>query len=120
MNKFNYELNKDDYKFLSTVKLSINRAVLGEIIPSLREIKVVWQPGDEVVKIIFYHSGNINDAVQSHYSSIMAEVCGDCWEYQGKLMDCDYDVVRLDYPQPLPKGGGFAVYSRKEPFEDPI
>lgn len=116
----NLKLNFEDYEFLSLIKLSIFRAILDEVIPSMRAIYIAWKPGDKVAKIYFYHHGDINDAVQSHYSSIMAEVCGDCWKYKDELIDCDYDVVRLDYPNPLPRKGHTAVaYQRKEPFVDP-
>ena len=114
------KLSREDYKLLAAVKLSVYRALLEEVIPSMRAILISWHQGDEDVQIDFYHDGAITDRIKSHYSSIMAEVCGDSWCYNNKSIGCDYDIISLSYSKPLPISDYAAVaYFRKEPFEDP-
>lgn len=99
---------------LNDLKLSVNRALWGEVIPSLRKVILKWHPGDETAWIIFYHNGKISDAIEDHYSCIHTEVEA---EY---LIDprIDFKIIRCDYPQPLPQEEN-TVYARCEPFTDP-
>lgn len=78
-----------------------------------------WNPGSEYVIIYFYHDGIITDAIESHYSSIMAEAGGDHWECRGQVIGDKSEVIRLDFPQELPLNHTSVVYRRKEPFVDP-
>src|SRR5262245_44966939 len=107
-------MNKEDIELLTGLKLSINRALWGEVIPSLRKVLLKWKPGDETAWILFYHHGEITDAIEEHYSCIHTEVDADF------LIDprIDFEVIRCDYPNPLPKEE-YVIYVRKEPFEDP-
>ena len=117
----NIQLNIRDHKFLASVKLSVFRALIGEVNPSMRSICARWMPGDRNVKLLIIHDGIITDAIQSHYSLLMAVVEGDCWKYMGQVIGCDFDIVRLDFPKSLPKTGYTTViYQRREPFIDPL
>lgn len=103
-----------DTNLLANLKLSINRALLGEVIPSLRKVALEWVPNADTACIIFYHSGPISDNVEEHYSYIHTEVEAD-FIIEPKI---DYKVVQCDYPASLPKEG-YLIYQRKEPFVDP-
>ena len=112
----NVQYSEADYKLMSAIKGSIYRALWGEVIPSMRGILLKWKPGDKVAWIYFYHTGEITDAIESHYSSIMAEVDADYW---GVPVTADYEIIRWDPPKRVPTNERFIVYIRKEPFEDP-
>lgn len=107
-------METEDIELLTNLKLSIQRALWGEVIPSLRKVILKWQPGGEIAWIRFYHDGEINDAIEDHYSCIHTEVEADF------LADpkIDFEILRCDYPQPLPKEQ-YVIYARKEPFVDP-
>lgn len=109
-------MDDSDRDFILSVKLSIYRALWGEVIPSMRGIILKWKPGDEKVRIFFYHHGEITEAIESHYSSIMAEVEADYW---GRPVTCEEEIIRCDPPTKVPTNEDFIVYLRKEPFVDP-
>jgi hypothetical protein len=115
MEKSNY--SSEDYRLVNAIEGSLHRALWGEVIPSMRGIILKWKPGDEKAWVIFYHTGEITEAIESHYSSIMAEVDADYW---GKKIICDYKVVRCDWPAKVPTNDNFIIYLRKEPFIDPV
>lgn len=107
--------NEEDIKLLTRLRLSIQRALWGELIPSLRRVVLKWNPGNETAGIYFYHDGPpITDAIEEHYSCIHTEVRADF------IVDpeIDFKVIRFDYPSLLPKEQ-YVIYARKERFEDP-
>ena len=107
-------MSEEDVDRFVRLRLSIQRALWGEVIPSQRQVMLKWQPGAETAWIMFYHDGEITDVVEEHYSCIATEVHADfvCEPY------IDFQVIRCDYPQPLPKEE-HTIYIRKEPFVDP-
>jgi len=107
-------MNQDYQEVLIELKLSIHRALWREVIPSLREVILKWEPGDEQAIIRFYHSGEITDEIESHYSCIHTEVDADFIDDP----KTDFEIIRCDYPNALPKQQ-HVIYSRKEPFADP-
>jgi hypothetical protein len=107
-------MKKEDAELVASLKLSINRALWGEVIPSLREVVLKWQPEDDIARILFYHDGEINDAIEDHYSCIHTEVEAD-FVTEPRI---DFKILRCDYPNPLPKEK-YVIFLRKEPFEDP-
>jgi Bacterial toxin 50 len=107
-------MNDEDIELLTSLKLSINRALWGAVIPSLRKVSLKWEPGDETAYILFYHDGEINDAIEENYSCIHTEVQAD-FVFDPKI---DFEVMRCDYPERLPQVN-YTIYARKEPFVDP-
>lgn len=77
------------------VLLSLQRAMLGEVFPSLRAITVEWS--DRAVKFFAYIDGSLADEDAESLSCISAEVAADFWEG----VDIDYEVVRLDLPSSI-------------------
>ena len=108
-------MDEYDCEFIDSIKLSIFRALLGEVIPGLRSINLLWEPEDEIVWLYFFHDGDVNTEVMDHYSSIVAEIDADDW---GRSAWCRHEVIRCSYPESLPKKGSL-VFLRKEPFKDP-
>jgi hypothetical protein len=107
-------MTEEQTGILAELELSINRALWAEVIPSLRQVVLKWNLGDETAWIMFYHDGEINDAIEDHYSCIHTEVQADF------VVDpmIDFKIIRWDYPKPLPKERHL-IYARKEPFVDP-
>lgn len=96
------------------MKLSINRALWGEVIPSLRKVILDWNTGKETAYIKFYHDGVITPIIEEHYSCVHTDVEADF------LIDpkIDFKIIRCDFPNPLPNKEHI-IYARKEPFVDP-
>lgn len=110
-------MSEENREFLSSLQLSIDRALLGEIIPSLRSIGVIWDEAKETVHLLFIHDGKISEAINNHYSSIVAEIDADYW---GRTAFCKHLVIEEIYPRPInKKKWTMTAYQRKEPFEDP-
>lgn len=86
--------------------LATQRALLGEVVPSLRAIAVEWK--DNTILIYFYNDGGISKELEHDYSSIAAEVVANYSD-----ADVDEKIIRLDYPAKLPEHQYWA-YRRKE------
>lgn len=110
-------MEKKDLDILIGLELSIGRALWGAVIPSLRKVVLRWKPGDKTAWILFYHDGEINDAIEDNYSCVHTEVDADF------LVDprIDFEVIRCDYPNPISirQDEEYIIYARKEPFVDP-
>lgn len=99
-------------EFFDTIEFSINKGLIGEIIPSLREVSFIWNPNKKIITILFYHDGEITPIIDDHYSLITSEA-DSC--FFGRDVKLDHSVIRCDYPNALPKNDHI-VYRRKEPF----
>ncbi|MEQ1506590.1 MAG: hypothetical protein ABMB14_30460 [Myxococcota bacterium] len=89
------------------VLVSLQRALLGEVFPSLRALTVEWGPGR--VKFWAYVDGEPFPEDTESLSCVSAEVAGD--------FDADvaveYEIVRRDAPAPIGDTRVFA-YRRRE------
>jgi len=99
------------------IKLAILRALLGSINPSLRGVSFEIDSNKKFIMVYFFHDGQILPAIENYYSCIDCEASADFF-YDNFLYDHDFKIVRIDYPEKLPKQN-FWVYIRKEPFVDP-
>lgn len=109
-------MKPEEINFLVSLKLSICRALWGEVVPSLRKVILKWQPGEETAWVLFYYHGAITEAVEELFSVIMTEVTAD---YHGRPIGVNHKIIRSDYLVPLPKED-HVIYLRKEPFVDPF
>lgn len=103
-----------DWEIIWDFRWYVNRALWGEVIPSLRQVSMQWDPEEKIVWILFYHDGPITDAIADHYGFI--DSLADCDPREG-VQTC-YKIIRLDYPKPLQNDSSI-IYARKEPFLDP-
>ena len=108
------EYSEKDWEIFWDFRWYVNRALWNEIIPSLRQVSMQWDPEEKIIWILFYHDGPITDAIAEHYGFI--DSLADCDPSQG-VQTC-YKIMRVDCPQPLPKDS-FIIYARKEPFLNP-
>jgi hypothetical protein len=106
--------SEKEWEIIEDFRGYISRALWNEVIPSLRQVNMQWDPKEKIMWILFYHDGPITEAIQEHYRFI--DSLADC--YPGFSIYTGYKIFRFDYPQPLPKNP-FIVYARKEPFLDP-
>lgn len=111
-------MNDLELHISSKIKLAICQAFLGEINPSLRGVAFDLIHNENKVFIYFYHEGIVTDAIENHYSCIESEA-SNYFFYNGKLLDHDFSVIRIDSPEVLPDHE-YWVYIKKEPFTDPI
>jgi hypothetical protein len=99
---------KNTTDFNNYFKLSIQRALLGNVTENMRAIMA--ELSENNIKLFFYYDGEVHENDEETVSEIETEVIADFDE------DCNFDVniIRLDYPNPIKKSSGFCVYLRKE------
>lgn len=90
------------------VLLSIQKALLGEIPPSLRAVTVSWNETD--LKFFCYFDGPISEEDKESMSCVETELIADLPEDN----NISYDVIRIDAPQRI-EAEGVWVYARREP-----
>ena len=88
--------------------LATQRALLGEVVSSLRGVAVDWN--NNTILVYFYNDGEISDKLKYNYNCIAAEVVASFCEAH-----INEKINRLDYPNELPKHK-FWAYIRKEGF----
>ena len=88
-------------------RLSIQRALLGEIFPQLRA--VVFTIAEHDIDIRFYVDGLINETDAESASCVETEVIADYEPEDTITTRC----IRLDYPEPI-NDDGIWVYQRRE------
>jgi hypothetical protein len=86
--------------------LSMKRALLGSVAPSLRAVTVDIDFEDEIYGSYFYYDGPIDDELFELVNCAETEA-SDCWY-------SDSHILQLDYPKQIPIKGSLA-YLRKEP-----
>lgn len=89
------------------VLFSVQRAMLGEVFPSLRAVTVEWS--DDTVKFFAYVDGPLADEDAESLSCISAAVAADFWSG----VDIDYEVVQVDAPNKI-VDQRTRVYHRRE------
>lgn len=96
-----FEINR------TTVMLSLQRALLGEVFPSLRMLTVEWTC--DRVFFYAYVDGAISENDSESLSCISAEVAADYWDD----IEIDYEAIRIDYPAKI-TDSRTRVYHRRE------
>lgn len=103
-----------DWDIIGDFRWYISGALQNEVIPSLRQVAMQWDPEEKIIWFLFYHDGPITDIIAKHYWYI--DTWADCDGRKG--VKTSYKIIRIDYPQPIPKES-FIIYARKEPFVNP-
>ena len=96
----------ENKKLYSHLKLSVQRALLGEIVPSMRGVAIDYDGPDIIV--YFYNDGEIDDDLHDNFTSIGAEIIADF-----PTMIIDEKILNIPFPQALPSHSHWA-YLRKE------
>ena len=80
--------------------LSVQRALVGEIIPAFRVISVEYS--EAVIKIWVYHDGKIDsNEIQEFDSTVITEVVADFPYPEQSDPKVDFEFVRVDYPEKI-------------------
>jgi hypothetical protein len=103
---FPVRVKKTAEKNYRTLFLNTQKALLGEVVSSLRGVAIDWE-GDTIL-MYFYNDGEISDELENDYRCIGTEVVADYYDAY-----IDDKVIRLDFPTPLPQHEYWA-YRRKE------
>lgn len=94
-------------KIVIAARLSIQRALLGEVSPQLRA--VVFSIAEQELKIRFYFDGLISDINTESASCVETEVLADYEAEDTVVVQC----IRLDSPESIDDQGVW-VYQRRE------
>jgi hypothetical protein len=107
--------NDDKYHKINRISaiLSMNRALLGEVSPSLRAAKIKWN--EEIAHLYFYYDGKISEEDYEAAECVATEIIADFPDHKFEI-----DITRWDYPKPIPQEGGETVYRRKEQIPKPL
>ena len=100
-NKKSYSINHAD------AVLSMNRALWLEVSPALRAAMISWN--EEEVHLYFYYDGEISEEDNESAECVATEVIADFPEH-----NLEVDILRWDYPKPIPQGHAEMVYRRRE------
>ncbi|MEP6999149.1 MAG: hypothetical protein ABI969_01640 [bacterium] len=100
----------DDKLVLGSVKLSVVRALLGEITPAMRAVTV--ELNAELVTIRVYHDGVASDELWADLDAASTAVHADLPERPDHPVSVQLSLLRCDEPHPIPTLGE-AVFSRK-------
>ena len=95
-------------EFNNYFRLSIQRALLGNITHNIRAIVAELKHND--IQLFFYYDGKIQEDDEETASEIGTEVIADFSDDY----NLDVNISRIDYPQPINHANGLYVYFRKE------
>jgi hypothetical protein len=94
----------------SSVLLSLQRAMLGEVFPALRGVSVMWDRQN--IQIAAYVDGPPTMADEESVSEIETQVMADFLE----PIVVESEIIRQDSSSPLPNvANGIWVFRRREP-----
>lgn len=71
------EYSEKDWEIIRDFRGYISRALWNEVIPSLRQVSMQWDPEEKIMWILFYHDGPITDAIAEQYGYI--DSLADCY-----------------------------------------
>lgn len=107
----------------SVIRLKVNEALRGKVTDDLREIHLTWDETETQALIDFYHNGEIVEDTYRHYQDIfdIATATASRWKNKGKLVIPQLAIKEAIYPKRIEKPKIFdRLYSRKEPFTNPV
>lgn len=96
-----------DFNPIIDARLSLQRALLGEVSPQLRA--VVFSIIDRTIDVRFYFDGVISENDKESASCVETEILADYDPEDSVTVRC----IRLDFPDPINDGGTW-VYQRRE------
>lgn len=98
---------------IGDLKLSAQRALLGNVTPNLRAVCVDIE--DNVISAIFFCDKEISEEDFELYEQAKDQIIADFCQPQASFDQPEFslETVRLDYPEKMPLKG-FWVYYRNE------
>jgi hypothetical protein len=101
---------KNKFSELSHVLLSMQKALLGSVVPALRAVAVDVDINEKTLFFSFFYDCEINDQLFDLATIACTEASANFPEYFVKD-----SIEQLDYPKEIPALGHYA-YLRKEPY----
>ena len=95
--------------FETTLRLSFQRAMLGEITPNMRLITVGWNEKLTELHVTIYFDKEVTEEDEENINNITAEVFADI-DFKSEKIACVYDTRPLGELDVL----RFIAYARKE------
>jgi len=86
--------------------LCLNRALWGEVSPELRAAMIIWE--NKPFHLYFFYDGKISKEDYQSAKRAALEVISSYPKHK-----IDFDILRWDYPKPIPKEGEL-IYLRRE------
>ena len=93
----------------SQLLLSVQRALLDEIDPNLRAVKIDWDETKEIIYLYFYFDGLITPENLNSASCAAGETAGDFLPEVRVIENC----IRVDSPKEIPSHK-LVAFRRKE------
>lgn len=98
---------------LMKLRLSAQRALLGNVSPQLRGVCVQGENNKIIVN--FYYDKKISTNDRDSAEDAVAEIMGDFWhDDEGNEIECISNITQLDYPQKMPLVGLWVYYRRED------
>lgn len=97
-------------KDIGNLKLSAQKALLGNVLPNLRAVCVDCEVGK--IFVSFYVDGKISKENMESYNNTVDQIIADFLKDE-KKNDSELSIVQLDYPEKMPLKGDW-VYYRSE------
>jgi len=85
----------------------MSAALSGAVSPALRAAKIAWD--EKSVHLYFYYDGEISEEDHESAECVATEVIADFPEHELEI-----DILRWDYPKPIPQEGLETGYHRRE------
>ena len=99
---------ENQFSELAKALLSMQKALLGSVVPSLRAVTVDIDINNQIIFFSFFYDGEVSDELFDLASVASAEASSNFPEYYVK------DIIkRIDFPNQIPVRGRYA-YLRKE------
>lgn len=103
------EKQKTSIEPVAYALLSLQRALLGKVVPTLRAVTVDVSDKQKLLCIKFFYEGVINPEIIHSWELAIKEVAVDC----GLEYKLDYEIKRIEFPNKMPFCGRLA-YERRE------
>ena len=95
----------------SSVLLSVQRALVGEIDPYMRAVSVEWD--ESRIRIHVYYDGLVTDEALGDFDAgAVTQVVADFPYPEREDPSVEFDMLRCDSPSPVP-ARGVLVFARK-------
>ncbi len=97
-------------EFIVDAKLSLQRALVGEITPEVRAVAVDVNMRQIIVRV--YHNGSASDELFDDLDASMSEVYADFPGDGSEAIEVSLRLLRSDEPDPIPMLG-LPIFARK-------
>ena len=109
---------ESDRDYGRSVLLSVNRALIGSITPTMRRISVEFDR--KIIKVLVYHDGLMADEEKDDFDAdVITQIIADYPYPEKDDPSVELEFIRCDYPKNINAITGhrqITVYGRKEEY----